>query len=143
VDEKKAEGWLEKLERGRVLMEGWPKYYVGLDKGALVVRYHSTNPNSIEREKQRLENMGLVKGVHFTVKMPEGGDAGYLYIRREGLAYAAGSPSTAAKISRGSWRRVREAHTQRAEEAGARRSTKSQGDRRGGQVVELPNAGAL
>jgi hypothetical protein len=24
----KAEGWLEKLERRRVLMEGWPKYLV-------------------------------------------------------------------------------------------------------------------
>ena len=26
VDENKAEGWLEKLEKGRALMEGWPKY---------------------------------------------------------------------------------------------------------------------
>ena len=26
VEAGKAEGWLEKLERGRVLMEGWPKY---------------------------------------------------------------------------------------------------------------------
>ncbi len=29
VDEKRAERWLEKLERGRVLKEGWPKYKVG------------------------------------------------------------------------------------------------------------------
>ncbi len=33
--------------------------------------------------------MGLEEGKHFTVKMPEGGKAGYVYIRREGLAYAA------------------------------------------------------
>ena len=90
VDAGKAEGWLEKLERGRVLMEGWPKYYVGLARsGALVVRLGSINPVSIEHEKQRLENMGLEEGKHFTVKMPEGGRDGYVYIRREGLAHAA------------------------------------------------------
>jgi hypothetical protein len=89
IDASKAEGWLEELENGITLMEGWPRYYVGLDKGALVVRYRSTSLDSIEREKQRLENMGLEEGRHFTVKMPEGGEAVYVYIRREGLAYAA------------------------------------------------------
>jgi Fe2+ transport system protein FeoA len=90
VGEEKAERWLKKLEKGRVLMEGWPEYDIQLTRsGALVVRFSSTDPDSIEREKQRLENMGLVKGVHFSVKMPEGGKAGYVYIRREGLAYAA------------------------------------------------------
>jgi hypothetical protein len=89
-NEKRAERWLKKLEEGRVLMEGWPMYYVGLTRnGALVIKFGSTDRNSIEREAQRLENMGLVKGVHFTVKMPEGGDAGNLYIRREGLERAA------------------------------------------------------
>jgi hypothetical protein len=33
--------------------------------------------------------MGLEEGKHFTVKMPEGRKAGYVYIRREGLAHAA------------------------------------------------------
>ena len=33
--------------------------------------------------------MGLGKGVHFTVKMPEGGGVGYVLIRREGLERAA------------------------------------------------------
>jgi Fe2+ transport system protein FeoA len=90
VDAGKAEGWLEKLERGRVLMEGWPKYHVGLARsGALRVKFGSINPVSIEHEKQRLENMGLEEGKHFTVKMPEGGRDGYVYIRREGLAHAA------------------------------------------------------
>jgi hypothetical protein len=90
VDEKKAEGWLEKLEEGRVLKEGWPKYGVRLTgSGALEVRFGSTDPENIEQEAQRLKGMGLVEGKHFTVKMPEGGDAGYLYIRRKGLAYAA------------------------------------------------------
>jgi hypothetical protein len=90
IDAGKAERWLEKLERGRVLMEGWPKYLVRLSSsGALEVRFASTDPNSIQREAQRLREMGLEEGVHFSVKMPEGGDAGYLYILREGLAYAA------------------------------------------------------
>jgi len=90
VDKKKARRWLEKLEEGRVLKEGWPKYHVRLTRsGALEVKYQPTDPDSIEWETQRLENMGLVKGVHFSIKMPEGGRKGYVYIRREGLAYAA------------------------------------------------------
>jgi hypothetical protein len=88
VDAGKAESWLEKLEEGRVLMEGWPKYYVGLIEGALVVRFSSPNPDSIEREAQRLREMGLEEGKHFTVKMSKGGK-GYVYTLKEGLAYAA------------------------------------------------------
>jgi hypothetical protein len=89
VDAGKAEGWLKKLEEGRVLKEGWPEYYVGLKDGALVVKFGSTDRNSIEREKQRLEKMGLKRGVHFSVKMPEEGRDGYVYLRKEGLARAA------------------------------------------------------
>jgi hypothetical protein len=90
VDAGKAERWLEKLERGRVLMEGWPKYNVRLVRsGALEVKYQSTNPDSIAREAQRLREMGLEEGRHFSVKTPEGGEKGYVYIRREGLAYVA------------------------------------------------------
>jgi hypothetical protein len=90
VDEKKAEGWLEKLEEGRVLKEGWPKFLVRLSSsGALEIKYQSTNPNSIEQEVQRLEKMGLKRSVHFSVNTPEEGRYGYVYIRREGLAYAA------------------------------------------------------
>jgi hypothetical protein len=89
IDAGKAESWLEKLEKGRVLKEGWPKYHVGLVEGALVVRYHSTNPGAIKREAQRLRDMGLEEGRHFTVKMPEGGRNSYVRILREGLAYAA------------------------------------------------------
>jgi hypothetical protein len=43
VGEEKAKRWLEKLEKGRTLMEGWPKYYVGLKDGALEV-YISSPP---------------------------------------------------------------------------------------------------
>jgi hypothetical protein len=89
-NEKKAEHWLEKLEKGRVLMEGWPKYHVGLARsGALLVRFSSPNPDSIRREAQRLREMGLEEGVHFTVKMPEEGRYGYVSVLKEGLAYAA------------------------------------------------------
>jgi hypothetical protein len=90
VEAGKAEGWLGKPERGRVLKEGWPKYHVGLTRsGALRIKFGSPNPDSIEREMQRLRQMGLEEGKHFTVKMPEEGRDGYVYIRREGLAHAA------------------------------------------------------
>jgi hypothetical protein len=90
VDAGRAERWLDKLESGLTLREGWPKYYVGLTGGgSLEVRYRSTDPKGIEREARRLEAMGLVGGIHFTVKMQEGGGAGYVSILREGLAYAA------------------------------------------------------
>jgi hypothetical protein len=89
VDAAKAERWLKKLEEGRVLREGWPKYYVGLThSGALEVKYQSTNLDSIKQEAQRLRDMGLEEGRHFTVKMPEEGRYGYVYIRREGLKHA-------------------------------------------------------
>ena len=90
VDAGKAEGWLEKLEEGRALKEGWAKYGVWLARGnVLEVKYHSTNPDNIEREAQRLKEMGLEEGKHFSVKMPEGGGAGYVNILKEGLAHAA------------------------------------------------------
>jgi len=89
VDEKKAKRWLEKLEKGRVLKEGWPKYNVRLVEGALMVRYRSTSRKNIEREAQRFKEMGLVEGVHFTVKMPEEGHNGYVRILKEGLEHAA------------------------------------------------------
>jgi hypothetical protein len=89
VDAGKAELWLDKLEKGRTVREGWPKYNVQLVKGALVVRYASTNPGNIEREVRRLRAMGLEEGKHFTVKTPEGGKAGYVSILREGLERAA------------------------------------------------------
>jgi DUF971 family protein len=90
VDAGKAERWLEKLEGGLMLVEGWPKYNVKLSSsGALEVRFSSTSPDRIQREAQRLEKMGLKWGVHFSVKMPEGGKKGYVSILREGLERAA------------------------------------------------------
>jgi hypothetical protein len=89
IDAGRAERLLEKLEGGCMLKEGWPMYEVRLTDGALVVKFNSTNPDNIEREAQRLREMGLEEGLHFTVKMSEGGDAGCLYILKEGLAYAA------------------------------------------------------
>jgi hypothetical protein len=90
VDADKAERWLKKLKRGRVLKEGWPKYDVGLVRSnALRVKFDSTNPDSIQRETQRLKEMGLEEGRHFSVKMPEGGGRGYVLILREGLERAA------------------------------------------------------
>ncbi len=65
-------------------------YLMGLDHhGTLVVRYQSTKPDKIVQGAQRLENMGLVECIHFSVKMPRGGEAGFVRIPREGLIYAA------------------------------------------------------
>jgi hypothetical protein len=90
IDAGKAEGWLEKLEKGLTLMEGWPRYHVGLKDSALEVSFGSTDPVSIEDEARRFRDMGLEEGKHFSVKMPEeGGGKGYVYILKEGLAYAA------------------------------------------------------
>jgi len=89
VCEEKAGRWLKKLERGFTLKEGWPKYGVRLAEGSLEIRYMSINPASIEREAQRLREVGLEEGRHFVVKMPRGGEAGFVRILREGLVYAA------------------------------------------------------
>jgi len=89
VETRKAEGWLVKLEKGLTLKKGWPRYNVMLKNGTLMVRFGSTNPASIERETQRLRGLGLVEGVYFSVRMPEGGGRGYVYILKEGLKHAA------------------------------------------------------
>ena len=90
VDAGRAELWLEKLERGRALREGWPKYNVRLThSGALEVRYRSTSPKSIERIAEELRRMGLEEGKHFTVKMPKGKGRGHVRILKEGLERAA------------------------------------------------------
>jgi len=91
VDASRAERWLEKLERGITLREGWPRYLVRLDhSGALEVRYMSTNPDSIKREARRLKAMGLEEGRHFAVRAPEeDGKAGFVSILKEGLERAA------------------------------------------------------
>jgi hypothetical protein len=118
VGEKKAERWLEELERGRVLMEGWPEYLVRLSSsGALEVRYETTNPNNIRQRAQRLKEMGLVEGDHFTVET-EGDSYGYVYIRREGLAYAAWLSVHGSKTQRELAVAFVEHILQRAREAG-------------------------
>ena len=90
VDEKRAEYWLKKLERGRTVREGWPKYMVKLNNSTtLVIKHRSTNLNSIMQEAQRLREMGLEEGEHFTVKMPKEGRYGYVSILREGLIHLA------------------------------------------------------
>jgi hypothetical protein len=90
VGEEKAKRWLEKLEEGITLMEGWPKFHVGLSgSGGLEVRFSSPNPDSIEQVAQWLEKRGLKRSVHFTMRMPDNGKIGYVRILRGGLAYAA------------------------------------------------------
>jgi hypothetical protein len=90
IGEEKAERWLKKLEKGRVLMEGWPKFQVRLtNSGGIAVKFRSTDPHSIEQVAQRLREMGLKEDRHFTVKMPKDGSEGYISILKKGLTYAA------------------------------------------------------
>ena len=90
VGEEKAERWLKKLEKGRMLMEGWPKFEVRLSiSGGLAVRHRSIDRNSIEQVAQRLREMGLEEGRHFSVEMPDGGKEGYALILKSGLLRAA------------------------------------------------------
>lgn len=112
VPEERAGRWLERLRSGRVARR--PGYGLTLAKsGAVMVRYMTTSPANLEREAQRLRDMGLVEGLHFTVKAPGGGKAGYIYVRREGLRRAAaaarGNPAAAEFV---------EHILRRAEEAG-------------------------
>jgi hypothetical protein len=99
VPERRARRWLEKLEGGRAA----GRYSVTpTKKGALMIRYMTTNAEGLEREAQRLREMGLVEGFHFVLKPPEGGRPGYVYVRREGLrrtaAMAARGNPTAAEL---------------------------------------------
>ncbi len=72
VDEKKAEGWLEKLEGGVVAWEG-KKFMVRLSgSGALGVSFRSTSRESLEEVAREFKAMGLVEGVHFTVRWSGG-----------------------------------------------------------------------
>jgi DNA-binding FrmR family transcriptional regulator len=142
VDEKKARRWLEKLEEGLTLREGWPKYHVGVARsGALVVKYETTDPDNIVREVQRLEKMGLKEGRHFSVKMPEGGEKGYVSILKEGLAYAArlsvrGKDEQQRKLAADFVKYILE----RAEKEGKEASEKGSKDHRGGYVEGHSNA---
>jgi len=112
VPEAKARRWLDALESGRVPL---CRYVLALTrKKGLMVRYVSTNPGKVEREAQRLRDMGLVERLHFTVKMPGGGRPGYVYIRREGLRRIA----TAAARGNAAAVEFVEFLLQRAEEAG-------------------------
>ncbi len=144
VDAGKAEGWLEKLEGGLTLKEGWPKYEMGLThSGALVVRFGSTSRKNIEREAQRLRDMGLEEGKHFSVKMPEGAKRGYVYIRREGLAYAAWLSVYGSGRQRDLAAEFVEYILQRAEEAGKEVYEKASKIIEEGRARGSPEAGGL
>jgi hypothetical protein len=144
VDAGKAEGWLEKLEGGLTLKEGWPKYEMGLThSGALVVRFGSTSRKNIEREAQRLRDMGLEEGKHFSVKMPEGDKRGYVYIRREGLAYAAWLSVYGSGRQRELAAEFVEYILQRAEEAGKEVYEKASKIIEEGRARGSPEAGGL
>jgi hypothetical protein len=67
------------LKEGHHFTVTWPKE----DRNG-----YAPNPNSIQQETQRLGEMGLEEGRHFSAKTPKGGGTGYVYILREGLAYA-------------------------------------------------------
>jgi hypothetical protein len=111
--------------------------------GALVVRFGSTSRKNIEREAQRLRDMGLEEGKHFSVKMPEGGKRGYVYIRREGLAYAAWLSVHGSKDQRKLAADFVERILQRAEVAGKEVYEKASKIIEEGRARGSPEAGGL
>jgi hypothetical protein len=82
VDEKKAERWLEKLERGVVAWEG-KKFEMRHVSGTLIVSFSSTSRESLEEVAGEFKAMGLVEGVHFTVRWS--GGRGRVYLLAEGV----------------------------------------------------------
>ncbi len=82
VDEKKAEGWLEKLEGGVVAWEG-KKFEVRLVEGALAVSFSSTSRKSVEEVADTFKAVGLEEGVHFAVRWS--GGRGRVYLLAEGV----------------------------------------------------------
>jgi GNAT superfamily N-acetyltransferase len=85
--------------------------------------------------------MGLEEGKHFTVKMPEEGRDGYVYIRREGLAHAAWLSVYGSGRQRGLAAEFVEYILQRAREAGKEfyekaRKIVEEGKSRGSQKLE-------
>ena len=82
VDADKTRRWLEKLERGVVAWEG-KKFSMGLVEGALEVRFSPTSRESLEEVAGEFKAMGLVEGVHFTVKWS--GERGHVYLLAEGV----------------------------------------------------------
>jgi hypothetical protein len=91
IDEEKARLWIEKFNTGVSTWRGY-KFGIRLSKGALQVKFRSTNPENVRKLKQELESLGLREGEHFTVKWPEDEKIGYISIATEGitrLAYIA------------------------------------------------------
>ncbi len=82
VDEEKARRWLEKLGRGVVTWKG-KKFEVDLTRDALHVRYRSTSRESLEEVAREFKAVGLVEGVHFTVR--RGGERGFVSLLAEGV----------------------------------------------------------
>ncbi len=82
VDEKKARRWLEKLEKG---MAAWEekKFEMRHASGTLIVRFSSTSRESLEEVAGEFKTVGLVEGVHFTVRW--GGGRGRVYLLAEGV----------------------------------------------------------
>jgi len=82
ADEKMARRWLEKLEKGMAVWEG-KKFEMRLVEGALVVSFRSTSRESVEEVAREFKAMGLVEGIHFTVRWS--GERGRVYLLAEGV----------------------------------------------------------
>jgi hypothetical protein len=82
VDAGKAELWLEKLEGGVTVWEG-KKFEVRHASGTLIVSFSSASRESLEEVVREFKAMGLVEGVHFTVRW--GGGRGRVYLLVEGV----------------------------------------------------------
>jgi len=84
IDEEKSKRWIEKFEAGVSTWHGFKLNVAVAGSGASYVDFHSTNPERIEKLKQKLESLGLGEGEHFVATW-RGGNRGYLYIKKEGI----------------------------------------------------------
>jgi len=84
IDEEKSKRWIEKFEAG---VSTWHEFKLNVavaGSGALYVDFQSTDPERIEKLKQKLESLGLGEGEHFVATW-RGGNRCYLYIKKEGI----------------------------------------------------------
>jgi len=85
VDAEKAEWWIKKLREGVTVAEDKPMFKIQVVDNSLAIVYHAISGERLKQYVKQLEELGLEKGIHFTVKQPEDGKKGHLRITVEGV----------------------------------------------------------
>ncbi len=139
VKAETAEWWVKKFREGVTVAEDMPMFTIYItSNGSLDIVYETTSDERLRQYASQLEGLGLKEDTHFTVKKPEDGKQGHLYITAEGVVKLAelwrhaADPETRARA--GQWISHLLA---RAEESGGREARGklekliAEGERRG------------